>query len=361
MNIRDDLSVCSGRSTSSFRRFRKDNRIDFRDDLSEYSHPSHWGETGPLSVHDHRLAAEGLEVRRTVGEAILHAQERELAEIAAEKCSCIRSRTARFVLQFFGLKETPRRWSRVHGSLDCAGVHRHARLDAWNRMWLHRRTRPVVVFTWADVQSVILLPVEGSGPCLTAVWTSRPEGSREWLLQSGSTRARARWALEMVAVILRHRVSAASSATCKCCGTGSAGYSVRFTVDMAFIACEVARFQPSAEGLARLIEVLDILSEGWGQPADTVPLPHFPLGALRRFRDTAKHAHTDVSAWQRWVLMSRLSRPPSGWAEELWHTRVMSFLCPQKDWLEQDSLSYPAAVNAQLADAAGRCRQKLAS
>lgn len=332
--------------------------IHFRDDLSEYSSPSSWGEgSGPLSLGDHRLAAEGLQARRTVGEALLRAQWERQCEANAEACrgacKCLGNRATRFCLS--GLR------------LGFCGLRPESL----------RRTpsRPVVVFTWAEVQSLVMLPYEEKGPYLMAVTTFRlrEDGSREWLLQAGSLRARARWAVEMNAAILRDRNGAGegrSGHPCKCCGSGrGARLSTALFMDMVRISCEAARLQPSVEVMERLVEVLDLMTETReGVPGGGVMElstqgsgpPHFPLAALRRFGDTVRRAREIFVEWQRWREVALLLRPPQGWDVELWHDRVLPFLQPADPSL-QDPLvvGYPLAVSSQLEGAAERCRRML--
>mmetsp|Transcript_59655 Transcript_59655/g.134406 ORF Transcript_59655/g.134406 Transcript_59655/m.134406 type:complete len:344 (-) Transcript_59655:87-1118(-) len=328
--------------------------IHFRDDLSEYSSPSSWGEgPGPLSVADHRLAADGLQARRTVGEALLRAQWERQCEARSEKCKCLGSRTARWFL----------------GSLQL-GLS-SLRLEALGRV----PYRPSVVFTWAEVQSVILLPYEEvKGPFLIAVTTFRPreDGSREWLLQAGSLRRRARWGIEMIAALLRDRgrtKEAFGSGPCKCCGSGRSGrLSTALFMDMVRVACEAARLQPSAEGMGRLVEVLELLVEGRHQGqgggmevgSQVSGTPHFPLAALKRFGDSVQRARVDFIEWQQWREVALLVRQPDGWDADLWRGRVLPFLWPREPSLRDlSSAGYPAAVGSQLAGAAERCRRTM--
>lgn len=332
---------------------RRDSKpcINFRDDLSEYSSPSSWGDgPGPLSLADHRLASEGLQARRTVGEALLRAQwERQVdadAEACTEACKCFGSRAARFCLE--ALRRTP--------------------------------SRPSVVFTWAEVQSVILLPYAERGPFLIAISTfKREDGSREWLLQAASVRSRARWAIEMVTALLRDRAGAVSPTSpgfnpSKCCGPGtSSRLSTAFFMDMMRIAWEVARQQPSAEGMRRLVEALELLVEGGGPAGQggagsggdgsgSQPLaaPHFPFAALRRFGEAVRRAHADFEEWRTWREIAQLVRPPQGWDEALWRGRVLPCLWPNEPSLrDMDATRYPAVVDSQLSNAADRCRRTL--
>jgi len=334
---------------------RRDSKhsIHFRDDLSEYSSPSSWGDgPGPLSVADHRLAADGLQARRTVGEAVLRAERERQFEAAGEKCKCLGNRTARRLL------------SGLHQGLN--GL----RLEGLGRT----PSRPSVVFTWIDVQSIILLPHEQKkGPYLIAVTTLRPreDGSREWLLQAASLRARARWGIEMIAVLLRDRGStkeAFGSGPCKCCSSGRTGrLSTALFMDMVRIACEAARLQPSVEGMTALIEVLELLVEGRQQAQGGTEMgvqlpstPHFPLAALRRFGESVRRARQDFVEWQQWRELALLIRQPEGWDRDLWRGHVLPFLWPREPSLREVTVAgYPVAVDAQLTAAAERCRRTM--
>jgi len=241
-----------------------------------------------------------------------------------------------------------------------------------------RRTqnRSSVVFTWAEVQSVTLLPYEGKGPYLIAVITFkwREDGSREWLLQAGSLRARARWGVEMSAAILRERNGpgqARGGSSSKCCGSGrSASLSTALFMDMVRICCEAARLRPSAEGMERLVEVLDLMMERGdrGQSSSAngesstqlSSASHFPLAALRRFSDSVRRAHLTFKEWQWWRMTALLLHPPDCWDAELWRSHVLPFVWPAEPSLREPTTSgYPATVEAQLAGAAERCRRML--
>lgn len=331
--------------------------IHFRDDLSEYSSPSTWGDrSGPLSLCDHRIAPEGLQARRTAGEALLHAQWERHCEASTDSCRCVSQRRARLCLG--GL------------ALGLTGL----RLKALQ----HMQSRPVV-FTWAEVQSFILLPSEGRGPCLIAVGTFRlrDDGSREWLLQAGSLRSRAQWALDMVAAVLRDRRGelggqGISGGGCKCCGSSRSNrISTALYMDMVRITCEVARAHPSAKEMQGLVEVLNLMTDSsWeGQSPSLAILespaaataPHFPMAALRRFSDSVLRAHSAFLNWQQWLEVALLLRSPGPLGVDLWCTKVLPFLCPQDPALRDtaDPSVYPSAVAAQLAAAAERCRRTL--
>jgi len=334
--------------------------INFRDDLSEYSSPSTWGDrSGPLSLCDHQIAPEGLQARRTAGEAVLHAQwdaqwERH-CEASTDSCRCLSQRRARLCLGAVALGLTGLRLKALQ----------------------HMQSRPVV-FTWAEVQSFILLPSEGRGPCLIAVGTFRlrDDGSREWLLQAAGLRSRAQWALRMVAAVLRDRRGdlggpGIGGGGCKCCGSSrSSRMSTALYMDMVRITCEVARTRPSAKGMEGLVEVLNLMTESsWeGQSPGMAILespvasaPHFPMAALRRFSDSVRRAHSDFLNWQQWLEVALLLRPPGPLGVDLWCSKLLPFLCPQNPALRDtaDPSVYPSAVAAQLAAAAERCRRTL--
>lgn len=328
--------------------------IDFRDDLSEYSCPSNWGDRpGPLSLSDHRIVPEGLQARRTVGEALVQAKWEkcldERAEVCAGKCSCMGARAAKVFI------------------------------DAFRRM----PSQPSLIFAWSDVQSIILLPYEERGPYLICVATCRPrDGTREWVLQAGNPRGRARWAIEMMTGVLRDRCRSSPIDCCPASGLlgREVGLSLSLFMDMARIACEVARHRPSAEGLERLIEALDLLAEGQKHPgfdglndprpgvigfaataeAALLPAPHFPLVPLRRFGDAARRAAADFAEWRRWREVSLLLRNPPGWDPDFWQANILPFLWPQDPSLRDPrSKVYPPAVDQTLSNAADRWRKTL--
>eukprot|EP00927_Polykrikos_kofoidii_P056499 TRINITY_DN50606_c0_g1_i1.p1 TRINITY_DN50606_c0_g1~~TRINITY_DN50606_c0_g1_i1.p1 ORF type:complete len:351 (+),score=29.69 TRINITY_DN50606_c0_g1_i1:83-1135(+) len=346
------------------RRDSKRSEVHFRDDLSEYSSPSNWGERpGPLYFGDHRLTTEGLQARRTVGEAILKAEwerRRDLAEVCADKCACLNLRTPRMHFEAFGFRP------------------------------LHK-----LVFAWADVQSIILLPFEERGPYLLCVTTFRlrEDGSREWMLQAASLRGRARWAIDMMAAILRERSNTPQHGCCSS-NRDRGPLSLSLFMDMARIACEVARLQPSVGGLERLIEALDLLAGG-RRPAQNaltsprlgasgrrpssvdiagigarvhsasaeaalMPAPHFPLAALRRFGDAARRAAADFAEWRRWRELCLLIRPPRGVDIDFWQSYVLPYLCPREPSLRDTTNQvYPVSIDHQLASAAERWRRTL--
>eukprot|EP00931_Biecheleriopsis_adriatica_P077649 TRINITY_DN51168_c0_g1_i1.p1 TRINITY_DN51168_c0_g1~~TRINITY_DN51168_c0_g1_i1.p1 ORF type:complete len:332 (+),score=52.06 TRINITY_DN51168_c0_g1_i1:69-1064(+) len=324
--------------------------IHFRDDLSEHSGLSNWGDRpGPLSLADHRIVGEGLQARRTAGEALMLARLERQRSADTESCSrCVGGRVAKACVEVF------------RGSIP---------------------NRPAMVFTWAEVQSIILLPCESEtkGPFLIAVSSFRLQ---EHLLQAGSARSRARWAVNMMTSILKDRHSSREALSgglgrskgCNCYGAGNAMQlpTVLF-MDMMRIACEAARLRPSVEGIKRLVEALELLSDshwpglkgmnaGSTGSSDLVigqypAVPHFPLMALRRFAEAARRAQEDFAEWQRWREVTKLVHPPKGFDEELWRSRILSFVRPQGE--AADSASYPSSVESQLITAAERCRRTL--
>lgn len=327
---------------------RPSHSIHFRDDLSEYSCPSTWGDRpGPLHLGDHRIVPEGLQARRTVGEALLRAemerQREERLEKYADRCSCLGARTARHLM------------------------------DAFQRI----PQQPSLIFAWTEVQSILLLPCDEKGPYLICIATfRRGDGLSEWVLQAGSLRGRSRWGIEMMAALLRERK--ASSPVC-CSGPRREGGSLSLSLfmDMARIACEVARLRPSATTMDRLVEALDLLAETQRPPggapmvdrgvgglsaaaAEMLPAPHFPLASLRRFGDTVRRASADFTEWRRWREVSRLLREPPGWDPHVWRNNVLPFLWPSDPTLRDNkSAEYPAAVDHQLTSAAERWRKTL--
>jgi len=357
-SVRDDISVCSARSTPSsswiltgLRRKSSHSSPHFRDDLSEYSNPSNWGErSGPLSLTDHRLAADGLQARRTVGEAILRAQwERHYSDVDLHVES-----QRKHSLELVPRTEPccscrfPRVWSILGRGLESFRWH---------------QPRSATVFTWTDVHSILLLPSEDKGPYLIVITTlrQRDDGSREWLLQAESVRARARWGIEMCFAILHARGIDRLKAH-GCCGQGSSpSFSLALFMDMVRVACEVARLQPRASDMARLIEVLDLLVETQCSKG-VLPTP-VPVAALRRFSDAARHALTDLRYWRQCWEVSHLLRSPEGIDRDLWRTGVLPFLWPLKSLPPEGSSSdcYPINVASRLADAAERCHRTLCS
>eukprot|EP00930_Biecheleria_cincta_P038733 TRINITY_DN26613_c0_g1_i1.p1 TRINITY_DN26613_c0_g1~~TRINITY_DN26613_c0_g1_i1.p1 ORF type:complete len:333 (-),score=48.56 TRINITY_DN26613_c0_g1_i1:2-1000(-) len=320
--------------------------IHFRDDVSELSSPSNWGDRpGPLSLADHRLTTEGLQARRTAGEALLRARCQRQREAEVQACSlacrCLGSRVAKA----------------------CVDVFRGGPVV---------NQRPSMVFTWSEVQSIILLPCESEtrGPFLIAVTTLRLQAG-ELLLQAASARSRARWAVEMMTFILKERAPDDSGhARCNLCSTGRGGSALPTVLfmDMMRIVCEAARTQPSPEGIALLAEALEMLSlrQGFhgtvpsepGQGYCYASAMHFPSAAMCRFREAARRAQEDLEEWCSWREVTKLLPVPKGLEEALWRTRVLPFLCPRDASLrDTELLGYPVAVESQLVSAAERCRR----
>lgn len=354
-SLRDDISVTSARSnysratsvhsfTRSFSLGRRKSKEGphFSDDLSEYSNPSNWGERlGPLSLTDHRLGSDGLQARRTVGEAILRAQWEgrsiDFPPARNESCStCLGARFPRIIL------------------------------DSLRR----REPRPATVFTWAEVDSVLFPPTEENGLYLIVVTTMRcrEDGSREWLLQAGSRRARARWGIEMSLSIMQAHRNAPTPGTsrgakgCICCAPAIAPrIPIALLMDIVRLSCETARNQPSGDGMLRLIEVLDLLmktqSADGEQKSFISPTPPIPVAALKRFRDTVKQAHADFSDWLLWWEIKHIVRDPPSFDVLIWRTRVLPFLIPP----DTDLSAYPVLVDTQLASGAERCHRALCS
>jgi len=322
-------------------RWDSKNAIHFRDDLSEYSSPSSWGDgPGPLSLHDHRLDLEGLKPRRTVGEALLRAQWEKECKANTQACN---------------------------DACACLNIQRFGRLR-FRRKFI---PKPAVVFVWSEVQSIILLPYEEKGPCLISVTTShlREDGAREWLLQAESVNSRARWGVEMMVALLKDRLSSDDDGAYKCvCSGRNARLSTAICMDLVRIACEVAFLQPSAEAIERLCEALGLMLEA-GQSAPTQGLDevhvapasgHFPAGALQRFRDAAEQAHLRFTEWlQLWELF-RLVRPPQRCDTIVWRDLILPLLLPS-DVSVGDIIGnvYPTTAERLLVLAAERCRRTI--
>lgn len=358
-SLRDDISVCSARSSRSARSVRsfgvqrKNSKHSiYADDLlSEYSNPLNWGDRpGPFSLCDYRITIAGLQARRTAGEAILCAQweqQREAdAETCTKSCQCFGPRLARWFVQT--VRPTP--------------------------------SRPPPIFYWVDVQSFVLVPHEDKGPYLIAVAIlPRLQGGnglrpRELVLQAGSPRLRARWGIEMSAAILaaaepKGGGGSVGGGLCRCCGPDCGRMSLALFMDMVRVACEVARLQPSEEGMERLIEVLAKLGEdsrpgnrGGGVDVAIPPVPQFPLAALRRFCEATKRAHEDFREYCHWQMLLRLVPPSNGLDTAIWRGRVLPFLAPSDTSLRDAAAGvYPAAVDSQLTNAAERCRRTFSS
>jgi hypothetical protein len=213
------------------------------------------------------------------------------------------------------------------------------------------------MFTWLEVQSIALLPKDAD-TYLLAITTFRLPEEKKWLLQASSLRARARWAIEMVAAILRarHTAKVADKGRCKCVGAkGPSTVLEAFPLDAARVACETARSQPSYECMERLAEVLYLLAESERH----VLMPHIPNTALQRFGDAVKRAMTDYQEWQQWLLLSRMRGSPPGLDSIIWRVHLLPFLCPNDQSLRDAGNTYPAAVDHQLSIAAERCQRTM--
>jgi hypothetical protein len=360
--IRDDVSVCSARTTSSSnppfsRRFSLSRRdIHFRDDLSEYSNASTWSDgTCSLNVTDYRFVSEGLQARPTVAEAILRAEWEKRLDIdkigCATRMPCLSDRAAKAFLHL--LRRTPLR-------------------DGWKQHGFSKR--PAVAFTWAEVQSIIFLQNDGQQevpPIYRIVVTTfkMPE-EREFLLQAGTPRARARFGVEMVKAILRVRMRdlGKDADPTHCCGSATTpGVTLAFFMDAARITCEAARVQPSPEGMECLARCLDMLAESQCLEEDSqggsetrAPAPHIPIVALRRFRDSVRQARAAFAEWQRWRLLVRLLQRPMWCDDPIWTGHILPMARPSSVACEDaDADGYPASVGQILATAAERCRRTL--
>jgi hypothetical protein len=246
------------------------------------------------------------------------------------------------------------------------------------------------MFTWSQVESLVLVPAGDSPPYLMVVTTFRLPEEKEWLLKADSLRARAQWAVDMVAAILRAREEAADRAAKReatgsgslggswcscvvrspCCGSKSATGAApeAFLMDAARVACETARRQPSPEGMERLEEVLYLLAkhkqhnhfDDNDEPRDRVLVPHIPSTALQRFGDVVRRARIDFAEWQQWRHLRLLLSSPPGLDTSLWKEHVLPFLWPRDPTLrDETSNSYPDAVDTTLVIAAERCQRTL--
>jgi hypothetical protein len=241
------------------------------------------------------------------------------------------------------------------------------------------------MFTWSQVESLVLLPAGETPPYLMVVTTFRLPEEKEWLLQAGSLRARAQWAVDMVGAILRAREEAADRAAkrestgsgglggswCSCMGGSkgtNGGAPEAFLMDAARVACETARRQPSPEGMERLEEVLYLLAkhkqhkhlDDNDEPRDRVLMPHIPSTALQRFGDVVRRARIDFAEWQQWRHLRRLLSPPPGLDAAVWKEHILPFLWPREPTLrDADSNAYPDVVDQTLTIAAERCQRTL--
>eukprot|EP00929_Paragymnodinium_shiwhaense_P027775 TRINITY_DN16220_c0_g1_i1.p1 TRINITY_DN16220_c0_g1~~TRINITY_DN16220_c0_g1_i1.p1 ORF type:complete len:366 (+),score=49.45 TRINITY_DN16220_c0_g1_i1:249-1346(+) len=359
--IRDDTSEASSRSCNTiytsiststaaapFRRSwslaRRDNPIHYRDrdDLSEYSSFSGWSDgTTALSTFNSRLASDGLQIKRTAAEVMARAEwERQLdaeSKLRGNRCqfACIQPRTA---------------FRRM-----CRGL-RHRRPSA---------QRSNVMFTWSEVQSLVLLPAGPCPPYLMVITTYRLPEEKEWLLQAGNQRARALWAIEIVHAILRAKTAEKKGESVKCvgCSKDCARLPEAFLMDAARVACETARCQPTPAGMETLAEVLYYLAgskqcECNGPAKEScrvLTAPHIPHTAFQRFGDAVKRAQVEFVEWEKWRVMARLLKAPAGLDSTIWKTVLLPYLWP-RDLFEH---TYPVGVDNQMKIASERCQRTL--
>lgn len=236
----------------------KKSRISFNDDDSEWDGLSNWGD-GPewLSLSDHRLSPEGLQARRTVGEALLQAKP-ELRTGWYQNALCWR------------------------GAERCC-------FGGGN-----------LVFSWAEVLNLCLVPTESKAPSyLIAVSTIgvRDMLAREWLLQAANARDRALFSLQMGLSIAKARSQRQGQVGCSTVSCGRQGLSIALSTDLARVACEAARCRPSQTALQQLTDLLRLLTEAGGLGINQccasslqVPAGGFPLAALQRFGDAVEEA-----------------------------------------------------------------------
>lgn len=317
--------------TVSSLRIKAKRVISFADDSSEYGEHVGDCEGGmPLSLNDHQLRPEGIQARRTAGEAI------------------------------------EEHWERRHvGGKSCLSLEK-----ALFRGPEARSSR--VVVAWADICSLHIWPSDGLSLNLIAVYTMRPRDGikREIMMQAGCARELAFWGIAIAFAVTKARLPAPDIGPCSCCAQPRfEGLPLSLAIDLARVACEAARLRPSYECLRRLIDVLEMLvgadtasCEGGEVSMIQQPLPAggFPLAALRRFCETARQVAKDFEEWQGWREVSLLVRPPGGFDARLWHDRVLSFLFPREPSLRSlDLYEYPTVVDQRLANAAERCHRKL--
>merc|ERR1719421_1863586 len=230
-------------------------RISFADNESEYGDLSNYGD-GPewLSLSDHQLSPDGLQARRTVGEALLQAKP-EL-------------RTGWYARTFdaFWRSSPP-------------GAHMDRRSPGGGP----------IVFSWTEVLSISLVPTEGKTPTpsyLISVSTlgSRDTIMRETLLQAADARDRALFGLAMGLTIVRARVAKHAQVGCGVSSRG--GLSIALATDIARVACEAACCRPSASSIQQLADLLRLLTEDSSTSMQCCA-GGFPVVALQRFGDVA--------------------------------------------------------------------------
>lgn len=302
--------------------------ISISDSRSEYGEEP--GEAGrplkTLSISDHELIPEGIQARRTAGEAQIEWERRHLREI--------------------------------QGSTGCISIER--------ALWRSPAAEPRrVVLAWAEVDSVCLLSSRGRVPqhlIVVSALRQRDGTRRDVLLQAGSARELAHWGLAVAVAVARERIAAPVTGGT----TGRAGaLPLALSMDLARIGCRAAQLWPSPKGLKQLISVMDLLVTAHASAQSVVAAagptqPPFPLMALERFCEAARQALVDFEEWRRWREAALLVRPPHGIDSVTWVGHVVPFLSPEGASMRNPrSNEYPLEVEKQLAVAARRCRRAL--
>lgn len=210
----------------------------------------------------------------------------------------------------------------------------------------------------------MLLPAGSSAPYLMVITTYRLPEEKEWLLEAGSQRARALWAIEIVLAVLRAKTAdlrKSDGGVCKCigCSKECARLPEALLMDAARVACDTARSQATPAGMQALAEVLSILA-GSSQCAaedrcQVQTAPHIPHTAFQRFGETVKRAQAYFAEWAERRLMSRLLKAPPNFDMTIWRTLVLPFLWPN-DLFDHN---YPMVVDQLLSSAAERCQRTL--
>lgn len=306
----------------------KNSRISFNDEDSEWDGLSSWGD-GPewLSLSDHRLSPEGLQARRTVGEALLQAKP----ELRAGWYQNVLCRRGVDRCCFGG------------GSL---------------------------VFPWAEVTSLCLVPADSRTPSyLISVSTigARDTLAREWLLQAANARDRAFFCLEMGFKIAKARTQRQGQVGCGTVSCGRQGLSIALSTDLVRVACEAAHSRPSQSALQNLIDLLRLLTESEGSSINQccasslqVPAGGFPLAALQRFGLVVEEAAMHFEEWRRFREVALLVQAPHGIDAAIWKNHLMKFLWPQEPSLRDLSTDVcPVAIDEKLSGAAKRCYKAL--
>lgn len=296
-------------------------RISFNDDDSEWDGLSNWGD-GPewLSLSDHRLSPEGLQARRTVGEALLQAKP-ELRSGWYQNALCWR------------------------------GVDR-CRFGGGN-----------LVFSWAEVTNLCLVPTESRAPSyLIAVSTVgiRDTLAREWLLQAANARDRAFFCLEMGLKIATARAQRQGHVGCGTVSCGRQGLSIALSTDLARVACEAARCRPSQTALQNLTNLLRLLTDSEGSSINQCCAGGFPLAGLQRFGVVVEEAVMHFDEWRRFREVALLVQAPHEIDAAVWKNHLMKFLWPKEPSLRDLTTDvYPVAIEEKLSGAAKRCYKTL--